>query len=234
MKTALLAARPVAAAVALLDRKRLTRLEGDLHDRSKRRWRTTPPTNALTWGADVSGAPLLRKAVEHGVFGAGRTVLEVGPGYGRLLRAALAQGTEFERYVALDISDANVAHLRREFADERVKIVCGDAETASIPARADALVSFLTFKHLYPSFEPTLANLVPQLSSRALVVFDLLEGRRRHFQGDDVTYVREYRRQEVTDILARVSLVPVAFDEVVHAPGRARLLVVARRGTAED
>jgi SAM-dependent methyltransferase len=229
LKSGLLASRPVAAAVGLLDRRRLGKLQGDLQERSKRRWRTTTPTTALTWGTEVSGAPLLAKAVEYGVFGPGRTVLEVGPGYGRLLRSALQEGAEFERYVALDISEANVSHLRREFTDERVEIVCGDAETASLPAEADALVSFLTFKHFYPSFEPALANLVPQLSAGAVVVFDLLEGGRRHFQVDDVTYVREYSRDEVPEILARTSLVPVALDEVVHAPGRARLLVVARR-----
>jgi SAM-dependent methyltransferase len=228
LKRALVDLGPVSAGVGFLDRRRLRNLEGDLHERSKRRWRSAAPTADLTWGTEVSGTPILAKATEYGAFGPGRTILEVGPGYGRLLRAALEQGTDFDRYVALDISAANVAHLRGHFPDARVDIVRGDAESASLPVPADALLSFLTFKHLYPSFERVLSHLVPQLGPDALVIFDLIEGTRRYFHSDEVTYIREYSREEVREILARTSLELLAFDEIVHTPGRVRLLVIAR------
>lgn len=231
LKHTLLALRPIWTAVGFLDRRRLRSLDGDLHERSKRRWRSTAPTAGLTWGTEVSGVPIVAKATEYGAFGPGRTILEVGPGYGRLLHAALQGEAEFDRYLAVDISATNVAYLRKKFADDRVEIVCADAESVSVPAQADALLSFLTFKHLYPSFEPALSNLVRQLKADALVMFDLIEGGRRHFATDDVTYVRHYSRDEVKEILVRNSLRLVAFDEIVHAPGRARLLVVARRQT---
>jgi SAM-dependent methyltransferase len=155
-------------------------------------------------------------------------VLEVGPGYGRVLESCLGRGLEFERYIGLDLSARNVEHLRREVDDPRVEILHGDAETVSLDHEVDTVLSFLTFKHLYPSFEPALANLARHLRPGGQVIFDLIEGGRSYFHRDQVTFIREYSRSEVTEILGRLSLEPVAFDRVEHAPGRERLLIVAR------
>jgi hypothetical protein len=92
----------------------------------------------------------------------------------------------------------------------------------------DAVISFLTFKHIYPSFEGALANLRPQLRDGAVVIFDLIEGSRTYFQRDQTTYVREYTRAEAESIVAASGLRPEAFDSVEHAPGRTRMVVVAR------
>lgn len=217
-------------AISALDRSRLRRLErtGDVGERSKTRWRTTRPAAGLTWGVELSGDPIVDVAETYGVFGAGRTVLEVGPGYGRVLRSCLARGVEFERYIGLDISAQNVHYLTEAFKDSRIEFVHGDAESASLVEPVDSILSFLTFKHLYPSFEPALGNLRDQLRRGGVVMFDLIEGPRAHFERDQVTFIREYRRSEVEEILRRTSLDLVAFDQVEHAPGRTRLLVVAR------
>jgi hypothetical protein len=60
------------------------------------------------------------------------------------------------------------------------------------------------------------------------LMFDLIEGTRRYFHRDRVTFIREYAPDEVRGILERTSLELVAFDSIEHAPGRRRLLVVAR------
>jgi hypothetical protein len=61
------------------------------------------------------------------------------------------------------------------------------------------------------------------------VVFDLIEGSREYFHRDQVTFMREYTRPAAAGIVARAGLRLVAVDEVVHATGRVRMLIVAER-----
>ena len=212
------------------DRNRSRRLErsGDARELARSRWRSTPPSTALTWGASVTGDAFVSRALAHDAFGPDRAVLEVGPGYGRILRSCLERSAPFRTYTGLDLSAENVRHLRGEFHDPRVTFVEGDAETAELPAPVDTILSSLTFKHMYPSFATALANLAGQLSARGLVLFDLIEGSRRYFHWDQTTYLREYSRPEIADLLRGASLEPVAFDTVVHDRAHQRLLVVAR------
>jgi SAM-dependent methyltransferase len=216
-------------AIDRVDRRRSERLERrtDVAEVARSRWRATGPGLDLTWGARVSGVAFVERAMAHGAFGSDRIVLEIGSGYGRIVRSCLDRGAPFARYIGLDLSPSNVAHLRRTFTDPRVEFLEGDAERASLDVPVDTVISSLTFKHLYPSFEATLANLRGQLSDRGRVLFDLIEGNRRYFHWDGRTYVREYRQDEVMGILAACSLEPVAFDEVAHDREHNRLLVVA-------
>lgn len=227
----LLEAPLVSHAVAALDRRRLRRLEGAgaAAERAKRRWREAPPDPGLTWGVEVSGDAAVEAAARFGVFGPGRTVLEIGPGYGRVLRSVLARELEFERYIGLDLSAENVRHLSAEFADPRIEIVHGDVESASLEQPVDAALSFLTFKHIYPSFQAALENLRRQLRPGGRVVFDLIEGSREYFHRDQVTFMREYTREEAAALVAAAGLDLVAIDSVEHAPERTRMLVVAAR-----
>jgi phospholipid N-methyltransferase len=214
-----------------LGERRLRRLEreGDVDQRARLRWRTAPPDAGLTWGLELSGDTLVDAAQAHGALGPDRALLEVGPGYGRLIRSLLNRGVGFSHYTALDISEPNVRSLRRDFEGERIRIVHGDVTTVSLDSPVDSVLSFLTFKHIYPSFEGALANLQPQLSPGGMVMFDLIEGRHRYFEADGVTFIREYTRDEVEAILRRTSLERIAFDRLEHAPGHVRLLVVARK-----
>jgi SAM-dependent methyltransferase len=234
IKRALLEAPIGSRAISAFDRWRLHRMNRgwDAHQRSKVRWRSAPPDPGLTWGVELSGDSIVEAAEAYGAFGSGRTVLEIGPGYGRVLRSILGRGLEFERYIGLDVSERNVRHLREAYDDPRVEILQGDASSAALPRPVDAVLSFLTFKHLYPSFERALTNLEPQLRPRGLVMFDLIEGARRYFQRDQVTFIREYTRAEVAELLRSTPLDLAAFDEIKHAPGRIRLLVVARKRAA--
>jgi SAM-dependent methyltransferase len=196
-------------------------------ERSRTRWRASKPTANLTWDVEISGDAFVEKATHHGVFGRGRAIVEVGPGYGRLLAACLDRRVEFGSYLGVDLSEDNVAYLRERFADDRIRFVHADVESVDVGGPVDGVISSLTFKHLFPSFEPALGHLADQLRTRGLIVFDLIEGQRRYFEEDGVTYIRWYSRGEIEEIVLRTGLELVAFDEVRHVPDLVRLLVVA-------
>ena len=216
--------------------RRVESLETQLHEsreeaweRSRTRWRAAEPTPNLTWDVPLTGDAFIDRAEHHGAFGEGRHVVEVGPGYGRLLATALDRGLAFRSYTGVDLSQRNVTHLSERFDDARISFRCEDVEEARFADPPDSVLSSLTFKHLFPSFQPALANLAGQMAAGGVVLFDLIEGSRRYFEDDGVTYIRWYERDEVERILTGCGLEPVAFEEVRHHPTLARLLVVARR-----
>jgi SAM-dependent methyltransferase len=209
--------------------RRLGETPAEAWERSRARWRAARPDADLTWGAEIEGGAFIAASERHGAFGADKRVLEVGPGYGRLLRAARSAGTEFDSWTGIDLSAENVAHLTRELGGEDVSFVQADVETYEANTPIDSVISSLTFKHLYPSFATALANLARQLREGGVVVFDLIEGDRRYFEDDGVTYIRWYERTEIERIAGASGLEVSAFDHVEHYPGMVRLLVVARR-----
>jgi CBS domain-containing protein/SAM-dependent methyltransferase len=213
------------------EKQRLMGLMGlSPHERSQVRWRAAQPTKGLTWGMEISGEAFIEKAESYGAFGSDKSILEIGPGYGRLLRECLERALPFQKYVAVDISPANVKHLTEQFERSDVDVINGNIETVSLDQCFDAVLSSLTLKHLYPSFEAALRNVEPHLNPGATLLFDLFEGTLEVFSpSDGVTYLRGYSRSEVEAILAGIPLELVAFDYVEHAPGQVRLLVVARK-----
>lgn len=231
VRDALIAGRVTGRVIAAWDQWRIRRLavRGGLLTRSKTRWRESGPDAGLTWGQELDGRAAGAALLGRGVFGPGRSVLEVGPGYGRIIAACLDAGAEFDSYLGLDLSEQNVGHLRAEFSDQRLRFSVGDVETVSLEEPVDAVFSFLTFKHLYPTFEAALSNLAPQVRPGGEVIFDLLEGTRAYFHADQTSFVRYYTRDEAGQIVGNAGLTLAELGTVKHAPGRERLLVVARR-----
>jgi SAM-dependent methyltransferase len=211
--------------------------------RSRRRWRKVKPDTHLTWLEDLTGDAFIARVREHGGLDAASRVLEVGPGYGRLLKSLLAaSGDRVLAYTGVDISNPNVSALRRAFRDPRLRFIAADAETATIPGTPfDLMISSLTFKHLHPSFEALLRNITRHLADGGLVMFDVLGagtdpwvdatyGNGGAFEAKDgLTWIRSYSRDEIEAILRACRLRAVAFDTVEHMPGRVRTFVVARR-----
>lgn len=202
---------------------------GAAWERSRQRWREAQPVAHLTWGREVSGDAFILKADAYGAFGADKRLLEVGPGYGRLVRSLVKHGAPFKAYTGVDLSAENVRYLRENFQGPEFEFVHGDIESVELGEGFDAAISSLTFKHLYPSFRNALARLAAQANPGALFLFDLYEGVGRHFEDDGVTYIRSYTRPEVSGILTDAGLGLVAFDEVRHDTEHTRLLVVARK-----
>ena len=196
-------------------------------ERSRVRWRNAAPVGHLTWGKQINGDHFVSKMNQHAAFSSGKALLEIGPGYGRLLKSILQSQAPFETYVGVDLSAQNVAFLTETFSDPRIAFQQGDIETRTFDQTFDVVFSSLTFKHLYPSFEKVLQNVSRALNPRALIFFDLLEGSGEHFEHDGVTFLRHYTKKEVSGILNRCGLRPFAWDEVEHTPEQKRLLVVA-------
>ncbi|MBV9837653.1 MAG: class I SAM-dependent methyltransferase [Solirubrobacterales bacterium] len=200
----------------------------EAQERSRSRWRSARPEVGLTWGVQLSGHPFIDKLAEHAELTDATRLLEIGPGYGRLLSAYLEQGRPFASYTGLDLSEHNVRHLSERFPDPRISFLQGEAGSATIPP-FDVAMSSLTFKHFYPTFEAALKNSASSLGDGGRVIFDLLEGKRTYFEHDDATYVHCYEPPDVEEIVARAGLRVLAFDHVEHGPNRTRLLVVAGR-----
>ena len=59
----------------------------EVWSRSRQRWEKTAPNAGLTWGEEISGDAFIDKANANNAFGAEKVVLEIGPGYGRLLKS---------------------------------------------------------------------------------------------------------------------------------------------------
>jgi SAM-dependent methyltransferase len=136
----------------------------------------------------------------------------------------------FDSYCAVDISAANVTALRTAFPDNTYVFINADVESVKLGSEFDAVISSLTFKHLYPTFEEALRNIALYVRPGGMFAFDLREGRSQLFEHTDrVTYIRCYQRSEVQQILGRVGLQLVGFDTVVHDPTHRRLLVIARK-----
>ena len=209
-------------------RSRWIERSGKAAETAKSRWRGVSPGPLLTWGIELPGDPFIEAAERHGAFGAGKTVLEIGPGYGRLLAAALERKTEFGRWLALDISPEVASHIGDRFDDPRIESRVGDVESVTLGEPVTTMISSLTFKHLYPDFGAALANLRPAMGPDSVALFDLIEGERRYFQYDGMTYLRAYGRDEVDALLTRSGYERIAFDEVLHTAEHPRLLVVAR------
>ncbi len=207
-------------------------------DRSRERWRNAAPDAELTWGRELDGDAFITAVATYGTFSEDRSILEIGPGYGRLLRGALAAELPFSRYVGVDLSEKNVRTLTERFsADERIRFINADIESATLDTPVDNVISSLTLKHLYPSWERAVANIVRSVNPGGRFIFDLIErsgvdrlvGTDRYVETADDTYIRHYSREEVSEMLERSGLEREAFDEVVHAPDFSRLLVVARK-----
>jgi len=198
-------------------------------ERSKTRWRHSAPTTCLTWSKSVDGDAFVLKAASYNAFGNEKAILEIGPGYGRLLEVILKHDMPFRNYVGVDISAENVKYLKERFTKPKVSFLCDDVETASLNDKFDVVLSSLVLKHLFPSFEKALNNISSYLNPGCMVLFDLIEGKKRYFEGDGVTYIRHYGREEVLEILQRASLNLLTFDSVQHDPDHLRLLVVAKK-----
>lgn len=202
-----------------------------LYRRSRERWAGDEEDLRLTWGIELPGAPFVDKLSEHGLLEDAKPldVLEIGPGYGRLLMALRDAGAPVASFTGLELSGARVERLAERFGDERTAFVAGDVDELDEADRYDLCVSSLTFKHLFPDFEQAATRIHRALRPGGVLVIDLVEGRMQQFQHDWAeTFIRAYTRDEAQALLLRAGYRSVTFDTVVHAPGYDRLLTIAQ------
>src|SRR5919106_4655242 len=189
-------------------------LESDerLWNISRKRWRNVAPNEGLTWGFQISGKAFIDKVKAYKAFDSSKTILELGPGYGRILTSILESGIEFKKYIGLDISPKNIEYLKNKFVSENIIFINADVEKYDLQMSYDIFLSSLVMKHLYPTFELALKNIAQYANKGCKFFFDLIEGDRQIFEHDKVTYIRYYTKPEVEQILNRLNLKIVSFD----------------------
>lgn len=195
---------------------------------ARKRWIGAKPNKHLTWNKEVSGDAFVKKILTYGQFIANKNILEIGPGYGRLLKAILKENLAFKNYYGIDLSAENISYLKKTFNASNIHFINGNAEDVTLDIKFDTILSSLTFKHIFPTFEKALYNISRHMAENGIIFFDLIEGNGGVFY-DDGTYIKFYDKIKVKDILGRCQIKLVGFDKVVHAPGFARLLVIAKK-----
>ena len=181
--------------------------EAKLLELSQSRWRADEPDAGLTWGVPMSGQEFVRVLFDHFDF-TGGTIVEIGPGYGRILSELLKRSAPFRRYIGLEISPARVARLREQFTDPRVEFRRADILSgANLDATADLVFSSAVFEHLYPDFGKAMQTISGFLRPAGIAVIDFirddndLEKSASWF--DKETYMRTYSTQELHDLFGR-------------------------------
>lgn len=213
----------------------------NLDDLATERWRTHTSAEGLTWGVMLDGAALIETIERHARL-TGAAVLEIGPGYGRLIRSLVHSSVPFASYAALDISEHWVRELTKEFHRHcNISFVSGsaaDVHALFAGRQFDLIVSMLTWKHFYPDFKATAVSCRSLLAGGGRLIFDLPEtnvawpAQANAAAGtfeETGAYTRTYTRREAESLLGEAGLSVVTFDEVEHAPDKRRLLVVVRR-----
>ncbi|HMH50503.1 MAG TPA: class I SAM-dependent methyltransferase [Candidatus Acidoferrum sp.] len=217
--------------------------------RSKERWQGAESEASLTWGSVMTGDTFIGALGAHvdlGTLRQGR-ILEVGPGYGRLLASLRAAGHTYRSYTGLDLSGDRVQKLSERFGDEHTRFVRGDAMTDQVEAECDLFVCSATFEHLYPSFVRTLQNVQRQLALGAWACVDFVQldpemlVSEAWFEAKDRggAFVRVYARAELERLFTACGFEVAGVASV--SPGRGpggesieRILVCARnRGIPE-
>lgn len=200
----------------------------DLVSKSSNRWLQAEPDLHLSWAREISGKAFIEKVLKYGAINPSEDILEIGPGYGRLLKALLKENAPFNSYCGIDISSKNVDYLKRTFSKPNLTFVQGNIEEVVLDAAYDIVISSLTFKHIFPSFGKALINVERYMKKNAVIFFDVIEGNKAYFENGD-TYIRCYTRKQLAELVQDANLELIKFDNVKHAPGYTRLLVIARK-----
>jgi hypothetical protein len=111
------------------------------------RWRRDEPAHGLTWGAYMTGDSLWDRYRFHRDFTSRDHILEIGPGYGRLLRTAIERGI-WHAFIGIDLSEVRIGKLVKQFGSDTVRFVEADINHWQSDTLFDAIISSGTFEHL--------------------------------------------------------------------------------------
>ncbi len=213
----------------------------NLVSQAKSRWRGDEPDAGLTWGSIMTGDSFFDEVEKHFRFTSYTRVLEIGPGYGRLLKTLLDRGHPFASFCGVDLSEARVDKLRRQFGDDRIRFEIGDCSQYKLSQSFDIGLCSATFEHLYPSIEQTLVNLRSQIDLNGVLFVDFimhdedLSLSQAYFEEESIggAYVRIYSLQELERLFDQTSFTIQAANPLVLGTGFQgesikRMLICAR------
>ena len=220
----------------LLGARNLVDMAGhDLLEISQLRWKGDEPPEGLTWGRPMTGDSFVDIVEGYWPSHNNSRIVEVGPGYGRLLSTLLDRELPFRTYLGIELSAARVGRLRQLFSDERVRFDTGDINTHRFPEEADIVISSATFIHLYPDCSRALDNIRRQISANSLLAIDFIDP--THYPGrgfDDCTgtYIISYSRDDLRRLFENCGYRVIAMPDYVIGIGTIGevfgIIVVAR------
>ena len=191
-------------------------MEENLWELSRTRWRADEDAELLTWGVRWTGDAFVEKILASCSPTKHWNILEIGPGYGRILQSLLEKQVPFARYTGVELSPRRVAKLTRAFPVREVEFIEADVETLDITMRFDLCLSSATFSHLFPDFSRAVKNIRRHLSEKGVLIFDVSGGVFRGFQPDGVTYGRDYQPNTVKELLSATGFAEPHISTVTH------------------
>jgi SAM-dependent methyltransferase len=183
--------------------------EAELLARSQVRWKGDEHDNRLTWGTMMSGDSFVDVLLKHHAFSGRENLLEVGPGYGRILTTILERKLPFSAYLGMELSEPRVARLAERFGSPGIRFVKGDILKDTPDFRADLVLCSSTFEHLFPSMLGALRNLhrMSRVGTKLFIDFIIPEGddnlatTHAYFEYTSA-YIRIYSRLEIESLFA--------------------------------
>lgn len=219
----------------------------ELENKFLNRWKECKPDTLLTWGRKLTGDAFVKICEKYASFSSHKSILELGPGYGRILSSLISKNIPFQSYTGVDISSNNIQDLKNSFSLDKINFVQGEFSTIQLKEYFDIVLSSLTLKHQYPTFTDAIKNISKYVKKDGLFIFDLLENKEITPSNVGVdkliefgpafstweetgAFVSFYTTEEVSTLLHHLQLELVAFDHVVHWQDTGeRLVVVARK-----
>jgi len=174
--------------------------------RSQERWREGESGASLTWGRLMTGDSFLDEVQQARPLRETDVLVEIGPGYGRLLKTILERALPFRKYVGLDISPAKVATLQQQFStDPRIGFQACDVISGEVPQDATVVICSGTLEHLFPSVRGLLANLRRQIRGPFTAILDFKADEKfmrsmAWFETAGGAFVRTYTRAELENV----------------------------------
>jgi SAM-dependent methyltransferase len=200
-----------------------------LDELSKQAWVHARPNSGLTWNVEMTGAEFVGHVRRQAGEDLGR-LLEIGPGYGRLLTTILGDSVKFSDYSGVDISAENVKYLTGRFGNDRVRFRHADFFTYETPDRFDCIICSAVFMHFYPSVEPALRRCRALLRDGGRLCFDVPRGAsgERYLDPASRLYVRGYGAKELAEFAKSAGFSrSTVVEEDGFAPGQRGWFVCA-------
>jgi SAM-dependent methyltransferase len=174
--------------------------------KSKERWSADEPDAGLTWGVSMSGENFAEFVLQHVALTDNSIVVEIGPGYGRILNALLSHRVRFRRYIGLEISPRRVNRLSKQFQDPRIEFYQADILAGvELNAIADLTISSAVFEHLYPDFSRAIEIISGFTRPGGAAIIDFVRDendldKSSSWFEKETTYIRMYSRNELRNL----------------------------------
>jgi len=223
-------------------------IQNDMKKKHLNRWKSCKPDVGLTWGKQLTGDAFLEIAQKYLNFSPEKSILELGPGYGRILSSIISKKIPFKNYVGLDISENNISTLQEKFNQPNISFLQAEFSSIQLKNKFDYILSSLTLKHQYPTFLNAIKNLSKFLNIGGRFFFDLQVnhnilneinidqlvefGPQMSSFEEDGVFIGHYSEKEASLLIEKVSLKLIATDYVTHSPDMgSRLVVVAEKNS---